>query len=244
MGVLIMSGTDGGAVPRNVGVRRYSDGSWHMVDDVLSREVPVSVRVDGGERHMLWAWPENLHDLAAGHALLDMGLCGAAVKVQQVEEFSFLVSASGEQRCPADADAGTLDAQSLMTCMGDFMGAAGLWDGTGCFHRAGVLDAASRTVLHRAEDIGRHNCIDRLAGWAARKNVCPSGLVMLVSARVTASLCAKAMRAGFRFIVSRSAVTTASVDMAASAGVTLVGFARDRERRFTVFTDAAARVLD
>jgi FdhD protein len=52
------------------------------------------------------------------------------------------------------------------------------------------------------------------------------------------------MRAGFRFIVSRSAVTTASVDMAASAGVTLVGFARDRERRFTVFTDAAARVLD
>ena len=59
---------------------------------------------------------------------------------------------------------------------------------------------------------------------------------------MTASLFAKARRAGFTWIVSRSAVTTASVDMAREQGVTLVGFARDREERFTVFTDRAGRV--
>ncbi|MEG6506062.1 formate dehydrogenase accessory sulfurtransferase FdhD [Nitratidesulfovibrio sp. 1201_IL3209] len=132
----------------------------------------------------------------------------------------------------------------LLDAMRAFMGEEGLWDGTGCFHRAGVYDPVQGRLLRRAEDIGRHNCIDRLAGWAAREGVDLAPRLLLVSARVTASLFAKARRAGFSFIVSRSAVTTASVDMATEQGVTLVGFARDREERFTVFADAGGRVLE
>ncbi|MFV0422440.1 formate dehydrogenase accessory sulfurtransferase FdhD [Oleidesulfovibrio sp.] len=233
-----------GAAPRTIGVRQYKDGGWYTFDDVLSREVPVTVRIGEAEPRTLWAWPEQLEDLAAGHALLDMGLDGRKVLVTAAGERSFVITHHEQPQPAVLPDPGRLDAASLLQCMAGFMGAQGLWDGTGCFHRAGVLDAATRTVLHRTEDIGRHNCIDRLAGWAARNDVQLGGLVMLVSARVTASLCAKAMRAGFRFIVSRSAVTTASVDMASDAGVTLVGFARDRENRFTLFTDAEGRVTE
>lgn len=230
------------AAPREEAINRYRDGLWEQCGDIVSREVPVLVHTDFAPPKRLWAWPCDLPDLALGHVLLDMGGMGRAASVEPLAETEFRVSL-GEPLCPAELPAPSVPAQELLDAMALFMGGEGLWDDTGCFHRAGILDVGSMRILHRTEDIGRHNCLDRLAGWASRNNVVCSGAVMLVSARVTASLCAKALRAGFRFIVSRSAVTTASVDMAREHGATLVGFARDRETRFSVFEDKAGRVL-
>jgi len=125
--------------------------------------------------------------------------------------------------------------------MAAFISSPGRWEGTGCFHRAALFDPGSRTFARRAEDIGRHNCLDRLAGYAAREDDSLARYALFVSARMTASLAAKAARAGFRMIVSRSAVTTAAIDAAQDAGVTLAGFAR--ENRFTVFADPAERII-
>jgi FdhD protein len=135
-----------------------------------------------------------------------------------------------------------LDPAVLFEGMRDFIASVGNWDGTGCFHRAGVFDPVAGRLLVRAEDVGRHNCLDRLAGWSALNAVSLTDKVLLTSARVTASLCAKALRAGFRLLVSRSAVTTAAVRMAEDHGATLLGFARTDEARFTVFSDTQGRV--
>ncbi len=219
----------------------------------------------------LWAWPHGLADLALGHVLLDRvhpavtgqepGAWGIrhAGTVTEVSPdvnpdvnpdvsaaggLAFHVALRASPPASAPQPPMPMRAAVLLDAMRAFMGEEGLWDGTGCFHRAGVYDPVQGRLLRRAEDIGRHNCIDRLAGWAAREGVDLAPRLLLVSARVTASLFAKARRAGFSFIVSRSAVTTASVDMATEQGVTLVGFARDREERFTVFADAGGRVLE
>lgn len=238
--------------PRAVTVRQLRNGVWQDIDDVVSHEVPLSLAWEGGQTR-LWAWPQHFDDLVLGHVLLDRlhdgphdgpprnGLPRGG-KVLTEGERAFRVVLDPPPAAHKLCEPGHIDAATLLGAMAEFMGDTGLWDGTGCFHRAGVYDIASGKVLQRAEDIGRHNCLDRLAGWGAREGVDLSGLVLLVSARVTASLCAKALRAGFRFIVSRSAVTTASVDMALDGGVTLVGFARDRENRLTVFADTALRV--
>ncbi|HBW16310.1 MAG TPA: FdhD/NarQ family protein [Desulfovibrio sp.] len=255
-------------VPRPVEVRQWRDGEWRPLADVVSHEVPVSVVWEGGSCR-LWAWPQDIGDLALGHVLLDRlhdgppdGPSPAGIRRGDARctDGVWHVRLAPTPAPPAVADVapdaakgeepqrgaasapGRLSAPELLETMRMFMGAQGLWDGTGCFHRAGVFSVTKGEVVRRAEDIGRHNCIDRLAGWAAREGVDLSSHVLLVSARVTASLFAKARRAGFTWIVSRSAVTTASVDMAREQGVTLVGFARDREERFTVFTDRAGRV--
>lgn len=207
----------------------------------------------------LWAWPHGLADLALGHVLLDRvhpavtgqepgawGIrhAGTVTEVSEGGSLGFAVSLRATPRVTAPQPPMPMRAAVLLDAMRAFMGEEGLWDGTGCFHRAGVYDPVQGRLLRRAEDIGRHNCIDRLAGWATREGVDLGPRLLLVSARVTASLFAKARRAGFSFIVSRSAVTTGSVDMATEQGVTLVGFARDREERFTVFADAGGRVLE
>lgn len=230
------------AAPRGITIRRFKDGKWELQNDVISREIPIRIHTEHAEPKTLWGWPCNLSDLALGHVLLDMGGVGHAATTTRLNDTEFRVTL-GEALPPVSAEPGSIGAAELLHSMATFMGGEGLWDDTGCFHRAGVFDISTMRVLHRAEDIGRHNCLDRLAGWASREKVDLSGKVMLVSARVTSSLCAKALRAGFRFIVSRSAVTTASVDMALEHGATLVGFARDREGRFSVFADEAERVL-
>lgn len=227
--------------PRPITVTQYKDGQWAVHPDVVSIEVPIKLNFNG-ESHMLWAWPEHLEDLVAGHALLDLGGGSVKTTVEKISDDEFTVTTGDE--IENDLEPGKLHGSEMLSAMAKFIDEEGQWHGTGCFHRAGVYDAQTHTMLHRTEDIGRHNCVDRLAGWASRTGTPLSGLVLMVSARVTASLCAKALRAGYKFIISRSAVTSASIAMAEKHGVTLVGFARDQEKRFTVFHDLQApRVL-
>ena len=134
--------------------------------------------------------------------------------------------------------------KDVLQAMDAFIEAEGLWESTGCFHRAGVYAMQGGALLTRVEDIGRHNCVDRLAGWSVLNRIPLSDKALLVSARMTSSLCAKAIRAGFPVIVSRSAVTTAAIAMAREAGVTLIGFARTQEQRFTVFSQGKCGIYD
>ncbi|WP_066852436.1 formate dehydrogenase accessory sulfurtransferase FdhD [Halodesulfovibrio spirochaetisodalis] len=220
--------------PKPITVTQYKDGQWAVHPDVVSIEVPVTLHFNN-EPTQLWAWPEHLEDLVAGHALLDLGGGSMETVVEKVNDHEFSVTLG--EPIENDLEPGKLHGAEMLAAMAKFIDEEGQWHGTGCFHRAGVYDAKTHTMLHRTEDIGRHNCVDRLAGWASRTKTPLSGLVLMVSARVTASLCAKALRAGYKFIISRSAVTSASIAMAQEHGVTLVGFARDQEKRFTVFHD-------
>ena len=84
--------------------------------------------------------------------------------------------------------------------------------------------------------------LEPLAGWACLNGIDPAETVLFVSARITSSLYAKARRAGFSFLISRSAVTSTPVEMARQQNrlhpahpVTVVGFCRPREERLTVF---------
>lgn len=138
-----------------------------------------------------------------------------------------------------------ISAQELLAHMTAFIRAPGLWDNTGCFHRAALLDMHSGRTVRVAEDIGRHNCIDRLAGYAALHDpvgLHPSRFVLLISSRITASLYHKARRAGFGCMVSRSAVTSGSYKAALVDGVSLLGFCRPEDARLTVFTDGDGKI--
>ena len=220
--------------PRPITINQFKAGQWAVVPDVVSVEVPVSFTLEGAS-HTLWAWPDHLEDLVAGHSLLDLGGGSRTTSVERVSDNEFAVEFGAA--IPNELEPGKLHGREILEAMYEFMGKEGQWHGTGCFHRAGVYDIAKRQIMHRTEDIGRHNCVDRLAGWASRTGTPLSGFVLMVSARVTASLCAKAIRAGYKFIISRSAVTSASIAMAKEHGVTLLGFARDNEERFSVFHD-------
>ncbi|MBF0482484.1 MAG: formate dehydrogenase accessory sulfurtransferase FdhD [Desulfovibrionaceae bacterium] len=220
--------------------RRFQHGCWRDIEDDVAPETALILHFPGLPPKRLWAYPEELDLLALGHAALDLCPAGQAPILTRAKDNAFWLEPAPAPERPEAPDF-TLSAGAVMEAMAAFIAAPGRWEGTGCFHRAGLLHPASGTFARRAEDIGRHNCLDRLAGAAVREGDDLARYALFVSARMTASLTAKAARAGFRLIVSRSAVTTAGIDAALEAGVALAGFAR--ENRFTVFADPAGRIV-
>jgi FdhD protein len=226
--------------------RQFRDGSWRDIKDETAQEVPVTLTLaldparQDEEIDHLWAFPDGLMELALGHALLDHCPPGMVPAIENLGSRSFLARFSAGSPPTSPPWPGPLAPADILAGAAGFMAMAGRWDATGCFHRAALFDPAAKTFVHQVEDIGRHNCLDRLAGWALGRGFPLRGQVLYVTARATASLAAKAVRSGYAVMISRSAVTTASVELARRAGLTLVGFSR--ENRFSVFTDTHGRI--
>ena len=78
-----------------------------------------------------------------------------------------------------------------------------------------------------AEDVGRHNALDKAVGEALMLGLRPGEFILLTSGRISAEIVLKAARAGIAFIVSRGAPPDQAADLAEKRNMTLVGFARN-----------------
>jgi len=115
--------------------------------------------------------------------------------------------------------------------------AQALFDETGGVHAAGLFTAAGELLVVR-EDVGRHNAVDKVVGWALQQDLLPlRGTVLQVSGRASFELVQKARLAGIPMLAAVGAPSSLSRDLAERSGLTLVGFSRGRS--FSVYTHPA-----
>jgi FdhD protein len=101
-----------------------------------------------------------------------------------------------------------------------------VFEQTGGLHAAAICDAEG-TVGCVREDVGRHNAVDKVIGWAATERRLPlTGMVLFVSGRCSFEVVQKAAVAGVPLVAAVSAPTSLAVDLAEQVGMTLVGFLR------------------
>lgn len=132
-----------------------------------------------------------------------------------------------------DTSAPKLPPRAIFNVSRSLLSHQGMHRATGATHAAVFADREGVVVLMR-EDVGRHNAVDKLIGVLAREGVDASEGFVYLSSRCALELVAKCARAGVRVVAAVSAPTSAVIDFAEAAGITLCAFAR--EGRFTVYT--------
>ncbi len=108
-----------------------------------------------------------------------------------------------------------------------------LYRETGGVHTSALTDGEK--VLVSAEDIGRHNTLDKIAGHCLMKNIWPETRILITTGRISSEMLQKAARLQVPIVISRTSPSSLSIEMAERYGITLIGYAR--RQRFNVYTN-------
>ncbi len=127
----------------------------------------------------------------------------------------------------------SMDAEALLQLPDRMRDRQGVFGQTGGLHAATLFDREGKLIVLR-EDVGRHNAVDKLIGWAFLNGKTPlSDSIVLVSGRIGFEIAQKCAAAGVPVLAAVSAPSSLAVDLADRFGMTLVGFLRGE--RFNIY---------
>ncbi|ADH85524.1 formate dehydrogenase accessory sulfurtransferase FdhD [Desulfurivibrio alkaliphilus] len=133
-----------------------------------------------------------------------------------------------------------LSCEKIFELLRQFGRSSELYQQTGGVHSAALAD--NRQLLLFAEDIGRHNAVDKLIGKAFLAGIDLSDKLLLSSGRISGEIMTKVIRNQIPVLITRTAPTCMSITHAENHGVTMIGFARGR--RFNIYTHPLGIFLD
>jgi FdhD protein len=108
-----------------------------------------------------------------------------------------------------------------------------LYRETGGVHTSALSDGEK--IVLAAEDIGRHNTLDKIAGLCLIRNIWPATRVLITTGRISSEMLQKAARLRATILVSRTSPSSLSIEMAERYGITLIGYAR--RQQFNVYSN-------
>ena len=240
-----------------VDVRRLPGGGSER--DAVAVEEPLEIRVNGEPVAVTMRTPGHDEELALGFCLtegiaprrasLPDDLAANTVDVEADGKLAprnfYTASSCGvcgkgaleaiAVEAPRVESRFEVDARIVTTLPDRLRQAQAAFAATGGLHATGLFSVEGDVLCVR-EDVGRHNAMDKVIGWALREDRLPlRELVLCVSGRVSFELVQKAVVAGCPVLVAVGAPSSLAIDVAADRGVTLCGFVRDE--RFNVYTE-------
>lgn len=233
-------------------------GAPHEVEDEIVEEATACITVNGRELATFMCTPRNLDWLGVGF-LFNEGILSTAEEIATLHisdshcvdvwlnhDFTppdrLIVTAGcgggvtfddlSKQHEPLPADHVHVPPDTLAELMRQLHQGAELYQRSRGIHTA-VLATSSNIIL-QVEDLGRHNCLDKLAGAALLQGISTPGHILLSSGRISSEMINKARRMATPIVCSRTSPTSLSVALAEAWNITIVAYLRqDRMRVYT-----------
>lgn len=231
----------------------WESGQITPVDGQVIDEGLVRIHVNGLELATFMATPRDLDLLALGFLRAEGIIQGRAdVRLVQVcpsqtcvdvwlrdaavdlPSRPILTSGCGggvtfddlSQRVPPVASQRQIGAQQILNGMQQLMAAATLYREARGVHTSALSDG--ERLLAAAEDVGRHNTIDKLWGYCLQHDIDPAGHLLLATGRISSEMLNKAAKMGVPVVASRTSPTSLSVRLAQEWNILLIGYVRGR----------------
>ncbi|WP_283152396.1 formate dehydrogenase accessory sulfurtransferase FdhD [Guptibacillus hwajinpoensis] len=245
-------------------ITRYENGEFKEKEDLIALEKPITIRINHTEFATLVCTPDHLEDMVIGflasegvirsyHDVEEMlfnngqGIVNVKATVQgsltsETYTKRVISSCCGKSRhfyLQSDSKtartimkAPELTASVCLANMRTLQEQSATFKSTGGVHNAAIFKngemVASRT------DIGRHNALDKLYGYAIRHHLHPSDLSVAFSGRISSEVVIKLSKMGIGVLLSKSAPTELAIQLADDLNITTVGFIR--HEAFNVYT--------
>lgn len=238
-----------------VKIVKYKDNLASYQEDIVVKEAPLTVCCNNVEVATLLCSPEHEEELAIGF-LVAAGLIKSKEKITAIlhntEENAVFIKykdennqsvlkrymttgcgmgmllCSEEELMASDKYNGTLslEVKNIILLMKELQHKSELYLNTGGVHSAALSDG--KEVIVFREDIGRHNAVDKIIGYATLNDIPLNDKVIISSGRISSEIVLKLAKVGVGGIISRSAPMDRAVEIAKNFNMTVIGFARGK----------------
>lgn len=246
---------------KEIQYERFEFRKWEHHDAETIVETPVSLTVNGQVWLTFMCTPVHLEELAVGF-LYNEGILESMDEVEDVrvcehgDNVDVWLNRSVEQ--PASwrrtsgctggvtavdllarpnvhfgADRFEVQPEAIGDLVEQLFESQSLYRETGGVHTSALSDGERIVVV--AEDIGRHNTLDKIAGLCLMRNAFPETRILITTGRISSEMLQKAARMDAPILISRTSPSSLSIEMAERYGVTLIGYAR--RHRFNVYSN-------
>ncbi len=247
-----------------ISVLRLDESGSSRIDDSVAKELPLTIIFNGTELVTMLCSPAELKELAVGflysEGLLESkedikslvvdekrGLTRVESsnesKLADEKVFkrfitsgcgrgaSFYSAADIDEKSKVESEA-TMSAVAIHELMKAFQQRSEVFRATGGVHSAAFIRDGK--IAFFAEDIGRHNAVDKIFGRCLLEGIATEDGAIITSGRISSEILLKVAKRGIPILVSKSAPTNLGVKLADDLGVTLVGFVRGK--RMNIYT--------
>ena len=241
--------------------KKYEFRKWESIDSETIVETPVSLTVNGQVWLTFMCTPIDLESMAVGF-LYNEGIIDTMKEVEDVrvcehgDNVDVWLNRSVEQPtswrrtsgCTGgvtavdalarvdvsfDGDQPRIPPEAIGHLLEQFFEAQILYRETGGVHSSALCDGEKIVLI--AEDIGRHNTLDKISGLCLMNSISPEIRILITTGRISSEMLQKAARMNAPILISRTSPSSLSIEMAERYGITLIGYARTH--RFSVYSN-------
>ena len=242
---------------------QYESGLWKKTDSEIITESAISLTVNGEFWLTFMCTPVDLEALAVGFLynegiitskdeIASVYLCATGDNidvwlyhpVQQPEKWKRTSGCTGGftsvelkitqnyLQHPTNDNGVVLNPSDISNLVDQLLKSQNMYRRTGGVHTSGLCEG--NKIILIAEDIGRHNTLDKIAGLCLLKELNYTNEVIVTTGRISSEMLQKSARLGASIVISRTSPSSLSIQLAESFGITLIGYAR--RDQFRVYT--------